>query len=61
MVAATMPTSQVFSLATEPSARFEKLDVERGAGRYVDRPSFAPYYDALQKQARHAEPVAVKR
>jgi len=38
-----------------------KLNVERGAGRYVDRPSFAHYYDALQKQARHAEPVAVKR
>jgi dihydropyrimidinase len=38
-----------------------KLDVERGAGRYIDRPTFAPYYEALQKQARHAEPVAVKR
>ena len=38
-----------------------KLDVERGAGRYIDRPAFAPYYEALQKQARHAEPVAVKR
>jgi len=38
-----------------------ELDVERGAGRYVDRPSFAPYYDALQKQAQQAEPVAVKR
>ena len=38
-----------------------KLDVERGAGRYVDRPAFAPFYDALQKQAQQAEPVAVKR
>jgi dihydropyrimidinase len=38
-----------------------ELDVERGAGRYVDRPAFAHFYDALQKQARHAEPVAVKR
>jgi len=37
------------------------LNVERGAGRYVDRPGFAPYYDALQKQAQQAEPVAVKR
>ena len=37
------------------------LDVERGAGRYVDRPAFAPYYDALQKQAQQAEPVAVQR
>jgi dihydropyrimidinase len=38
-----------------------ELDVERGAGRYVDRPAFAPFYDALQKQAQQAEPVAVKR
>jgi len=38
-----------------------KLDVERGAGRYVDRPPFAPYYDALKIQAKQAEPVAVRR
>jgi dihydropyrimidinase len=38
-----------------------KLDVERGAGRYVDRPPFAPYYDALLKQAKRAEPSAVQR
>ena len=38
-----------------------KLDVERGAGRYVDRPPFAPYYDALKIQAARAKPVAVKR
>jgi dihydropyrimidinase len=38
-----------------------ELDVERGAGRYVNRPSFAPFYDALQKQAQQAEPVAVRR
>jgi dihydropyrimidinase len=38
-----------------------KLNVERGAGRYVDRPAFAPFYDALQKQAQLKEPVAVKR
>jgi len=38
-----------------------QLTVERGAGRYVDRPTFAPYYDALQKQAQQSEPVAVKR
>ena len=38
-----------------------KLDVERGAGRYVDRPAFAPYYDALNRQLDLAEPVAVKR
>ncbi|MDH3373065.1 MAG: dihydropyrimidinase [Gammaproteobacteria bacterium] len=38
-----------------------ELNVERGAGRYVDRPAFAPYYDALQKQAQQAEPVAVRR
>ena len=38
-----------------------ELDVERGAGRYIDRPVFAPYYDALNIQAQQAEPVAVKR
>ncbi len=38
-----------------------QLNVERGAGRYVDRPAFAPYYDALQKQTKLAEPVPVQR
>ena len=38
-----------------------ELNVERGAGRYVDRPAFAPFYDALQKQAQQAEPVPVRR
>jgi dihydropyrimidinase len=38
-----------------------ELNVERGAGRYVDRPAFAPFYDALQKQAQRKEPVAVRR
>jgi dihydropyrimidinase len=38
-----------------------KVNVERGAGRYVDRPPFAPFYDALKIQAQRAEPTAVKR
>jgi dihydropyrimidinase len=38
-----------------------ELDVERGAGRYVDRPPFAAYYEALKIKAALAEPVAVKR
>jgi len=38
-----------------------QLDVERGAGRYVDRPPFAAYYDALKIQAQRAAPVPVKR
>ena len=38
-----------------------QLNVERGAGRYVDRPPFAPFYDALKVQAQRAEPTAVKR
>ena len=38
-----------------------KLDTERGAGRYVDRPPFAPYYDALKIKAKQAEPVPVRR
>lgn len=38
-----------------------KLDVERGAGRYVDRPPFATYYDAMKKRAAVKQPTAVKR
>jgi len=38
-----------------------ELDVERGAGRYVDRPPFAAYYDALQKRAKQTEPTPVRR
>ncbi|MDH4047179.1 MAG: dihydropyrimidinase [Gammaproteobacteria bacterium] len=38
-----------------------KLDVERGAGRYVDRPPFASYYSALKRQAQLKKPSAVKR
>jgi len=38
-----------------------ELDVERGAGRYVDRPPFANYYDALKIRAERAEPVPVDR
>jgi len=39
----------------------EHIEPESSAGRYVDRPAFAPYYDALKTQAQRAEPVAVKR
>jgi dihydropyrimidinase len=38
-----------------------KLDVERGAGRYVNRPAFAPYYEALKIKAQLAEPAPVER
>jgi dihydropyrimidinase len=38
-----------------------KLDVERGAGRYVHRPPFASYYEALSIQAQRNEPTPVKR
>jgi len=38
-----------------------ELQVERGAGRYIERPAFAAYYDALNLQAKQAEPVAVRR
>ena len=38
-----------------------ELNVERGAGRYVDRPPYASYYEALKLQSQQAEPVAVKR
>ena len=38
-----------------------ELNVERGAGRYVDRPAYASYYDALKLKMEHDEPTAVKR
>ncbi|MDH3906103.1 MAG: dihydropyrimidinase [Gammaproteobacteria bacterium] len=38
-----------------------KLDVERGAGRYVNRPPFASYYEALKIQAQRNQPTPVKR
>jgi dihydropyrimidinase len=34
---------------------------ERGVGRYIDRPCFAPYYDAIGRARKLAEPTAVKR
>lgn len=38
-----------------------ELNVERGAGRYVDRPVYASYYEALQLKMEHEEPTAVQR
>ena len=38
-----------------------ELKVERGAGSYVDRPPYAPFYDAVKKQRQANEPVAVRR
>jgi dihydropyrimidinase len=37
------------------------LRTERGAGRYVDRPPFAPMFDALKRQAALQVPQAVLR
>jgi len=37
------------------------LRAERGAGQYVKRPTFAPYYDAMLKQAELRKPTAVQR
>ena len=37
------------------------IRTERGAGRYVDRPTFAPYYEAVKRQRAAKEPVAVDR
>ena len=33
----------------------------RGAGRHIDRPCFAPYYDAIEKDRAHNAPTAVER
>ena len=55
-----------FALDEDGGARYEGLaeaDLRgvRGAGRYVNRPPFAPYYDALRRQADLARPSAVAR
>jgi dihydropyrimidinase len=38
-----------------------ELRVERGAGRHIDRPAYAPYYDAVRKQLELAVPQPVRR
>jgi dihydropyrimidinase len=38
-----------------------ELRVERGAGRYVKRPAFASYYEAVKKQIELSTPTAVRR
>jgi len=38
-----------------------ELNVERGAGRYVNRPPFASYYDAIRLRRKQATPTAVQR
>ncbi len=38
-----------------------ELAVERGAGRYIDRPPFAPYYQAVEKVRQQRMPTAVPR
>ena len=39
----------------------DQLHTVRGAGRYIDRPCFAPYWDAQHKRNRLAEPTRVER
>ncbi|MCK6449240.1 MAG: dihydropyrimidinase [Alphaproteobacteria bacterium] len=38
-----------------------KLDAVKGAGRYIDRPTFAPYYAAVERQAEAKKPRRVPR
>ncbi|MGA0266225.1 MAG: dihydropyrimidinase [Lysobacterales bacterium] len=38
-----------------------QLDVQRGAGRYVKRPPYAAYYDALKAKVRREQPTPVSR
>jgi dihydropyrimidinase len=38
-----------------------ELRATRGAGRYIDRPCFAPYHDAVKMQADYGRPTPVKR
>ena len=38
-----------------------EVRTEKGKGRYVDRPTFAPYYDAVNRSAEVHAPTAVDR
>ena len=38
-----------------------KLNAVKGAGRYVDRPTFAPYFEATRRQSEAKQPRAVPR
>jgi dihydropyrimidinase len=38
-----------------------KLKVEKGAGNYINRTPYAPFYDAVQRQSRAKAPRAVER
>ena len=38
-----------------------ELKVERGAGRYIDRPAYSSFYQGLDVQAEKKIPKAVKR
>lgn len=38
-----------------------ELTVERGAGKYIDRPPFASYYDSVNKRRERNQPTAVAR
>jgi dihydropyrimidinase len=38
-----------------------ELNVERGAGRYIPRPTYPPYYRSLEKAARDKQPQPVDR
>ncbi|MCG8597256.1 MAG: amidohydrolase family protein, partial [Kiloniellales bacterium] len=38
-----------------------EVRTEKGKGRYVDRPTFPPYYDAVNKTAQVHAPTAVDR
>jgi dihydropyrimidinase len=38
-----------------------KLMVQRGAGRYIKRPPFAPYFDAIKKMRERTPPYSIDR
>ena len=38
-----------------------QLNVEKGAGRHVDRPAYPPVYEVLQKTAEIRKPTSVNR
>ena len=38
-----------------------QIDMEKGSGRYIDRPAFAPFYAAMERRSELMTPTAVER
>ena len=56
-------TGVIVATVSQGKVGFKDGDVrtERGVGRYVDRPCFAPYYGAVEKRSLDTAPTSVER